>query len=172
MSYIESNNLTVFPISIPRAEDPVAHVLTERNLVSLTKNILDYPSYVITETESFDTNTPFEFKFVLDGYYFKIDNFLPDKDAYKIYAKIVFAKENSENNSAVTFQHIAGDDSNNFTGLELELSYAQNEDKTGFPLLMKNDNGKWVVPNASRRKFNLASVNGDIIDGGQDQYQL
>lgn len=164
MSYIESNNLTVFPISTPRTEiNPVAHVLTERNLVSLTKNLLDYPSYVITE--SFTTNKPFEF--VLDGYYFKIDKFSPDKyadkGADKICAKIVLAEENSENNSGVTFQHIAGDSDAEFTGLVLSKD-------EGFVLLQKDNNNDdaWIIPDGSRRKFNSASVNVDIIDGGQD----
>ena len=64
----------VFPTSdrvapTGNAVDAGTNLVTEYNIASITKNLTDQSSYVI----SGPTGSPATMEFVIDGYYFKID---------------------------------------------------------------------------------------------------
>lgn len=178
----------VFPSSRRVATQSSARMFSEKPVVDITNKLIDTDGFVISDNSSsgyVTTTQPFEFD--LYGYYFYIDTasliinsiLAENADAKNIYAKIVldgvpsnsldFAQGNK-------FQELHGQDTNPginnqdsvYTGVEfvtqVPISVPDNEK---YLLLLTLTNGLWKIPDESKRKFSLKSIEFDFaVDGG------
>lgn len=195
MAYINTYNTTgskllvqVFPSARRVATQSSARMFSEKSIVEITNKLIDTDGFVISDNASSGyvvTTSPFEFD--LYGYYFYVDRtdliinavINENAESKNIYAKIILDGVPSNSidfTQNKQFQELHGQDTNPgtdnpdsvYTGVEFVSSLPavipQNEK---YLLLLTLSNGLWKIPDSSKRKFSLKSIEFDFaVDGG------
>lgn len=180
--------IQVFPSTRRTATQISARMFSEKPIVDITNKLIDTEGFVITNNNvqgyvSLDSR----FEFDLYGYYFNINQvslivnavLSETPDATKIYAKITLDNvpgNNANLSAGIEYQELHGQDTNPgitnddsvYTGVEfvteIPSAYPINEK---YLLLLKLNNGLWLIPDESKYKFNQQSVKLDfVVDGG------
>ena len=162
MALLNSDNIDVFPFSTTRGKNKDNRLLTEKNLINLTKHPIDHNSYVLTE--SYTAGNKFEF--VLSGYYFSIPSFnctalsLSQGDIYAVaflddVSQTLYGSDDNSEPSKFTGLHLVNDLTNVAPQQDTNIT-----DQTYTTLSLKIltfVNNEFVIPEESRR----------TIDGGE-----
>lgn len=178
----------VFPSARRVATQSSARMFSEKPIVEITNKLIDTDGFVISDNASSGyvvTTSPFEFD--LYGYYFYVDRtdliinavIAENADSKNIYAKIILdgiPSNSIDFTQNKHFQELHGQDTNPgtdnqdsvYTGVEFVSSLPavipQNEK---YLLLLTLSNGLWKIPDSSKRKFTLKSIELDFaVDGG------
>lgn len=150
MSYLESNQIKIFPFSTKRSSDPEGRWLSEKNLTNIIKELTDYHSYVI----SYD-NTTRLIRFVINGYL--VEAILPTSlSKTTLYAVIQIQND-----------LISGSDNteNKFTCVNFSTAVVESDASKGsYALQLLDKNGK--VPETSYRRFHMRSMSIGKISCG------
>lgn len=166
--YVNSDNINIFPSTRRvHSQDFSARLMTESAIARIINTLIDTEGFVISDTLN---NTSFEFN--IYGYYFQITNIVNFLTAYysqqtDVYASI-FINETNEAFSELyvpaettTFQGVAFT-----TDGEIDTAAIPTDCFVKTLKIATKQNSSWVVPDASKIKFNTKAVGLEVIDGG------
>lgn len=151
MAYINSSNIIVFPATKRDASyQRQSRQMSEENLVGIINKLIDTNAFVI----SYEGNT---IEFNIHGYYFKVSgiNDIISSFSNNVYATITL----STNGDYVEIAN--GDEDNQYKGLTLTDSEQTGENVHCLKILQKINN-MWGIPDESKIKFNINSINFDF----------
>ena len=177
MSYVISENISVYPSARRGATSLESRLVTESALVNIINKLIDSDGFVITKT--FDPDKVFEFN--IHGYYFKLvtgavltSMFEDASNNSTIYGIIHLAKISGSayelsGQDEVIQQSEDEEPTVVFTGIEFSLDIPTSGDDVYYlALVSKNETGNWVIVPGSKFKFNSESTSGVVnIDGGE-----
>lgn len=163
MTYLNSEQVHVFPFGSTRQIDPNARVFNEQNISQLVRNMTDNPDYVIDYNEGNGT-----IQFIIHGYYFEAEL----NDDVKVNGSPLYAYIDTA--ELDTYEYLRGGDievlveednpsdpdnplikyENKFTGITFTTS--TEEITSGKYLQLLDEDGK--VPASSRIRFSAESL--------------
>lgn len=160
MSYLATEQVTVFP-STKRADKQVsARLMTEQAIVGIVNRLIDRDGFVVTTDDELQSDEHV-FAFNIHGYYFEISSyaelkalFNDDKNAMNIYAHIFI-------DTTGNYTELFGqDDNGKYQGLQFsydgKVKNSNNREEHKLLLLTREAfESRWFVPNESRIKFEL-----------------
>lgn len=179
--YLNSDNITLFPVSFERTGRPTARLLTEQNILSLVRGATGQDSFVITST--FDNEK--EFEFVIHNYYVKcepkwFDQLNPtSNDSYNCIVARITVDESSPQMYQVKGEDRKISDSTSeyeFTGVTFDIfesgvnstsetseDSSKSDQTYKLTLLEKQQDGTWIIPATSQRSTPLSKVDGGVV---------
>lgn len=104
MSYIQSNQIQVFPTTRRKKKQQDARLMTEKALVGIINQLVDKDAFIVTKKSDVASNSPFSFN--IRGYYF----YVPQLS----YITNLF---NTDTSNTYIYASITLDDGNGFTEL-------------------------------------------------------
>lgn len=160
MSYLATEQVTVFP-STKRADKQVsARLMTEQAIVGIVNRLIDRDGFVVTTDDELQSDEHV-FAFNIHGYYFEISSyaelkalFNDDKNAMNIYAHIFI-------DTTGNYTELFGQDNDGkYQGLQFsydgKVKNSNNREEHKLLLLTREAfESRWFVPNESRIKFEL-----------------
>lgn len=170
-TFLNSEDVRVFPYGQQRPTDPAGRLLNEENITRLVKSINDFDSYVISYENS-------NIEFVIAGYYItaNISEILPTEEGADktLWAAIDVASGatsiSEEGSIKRTYSYLTGADKDG-KFQAVQFSATESDDTTLKQLQLLDSEGN--IPPESRKRFNVASLGidaslklGDIISGG------
>lgn len=163
MSYLATEQITVFP-STKRADKQVsARLMTEQAIVGIVNRLIDRDGFVVTTDDELqgDSGDKHVFAFNIHGYYFEISSYAElkalyndDESAMNIYAHIFV-------DTTGNYTELFGqDDEGKYQGLQFSsngtVENSNNREEHKLLLLTREAfESRWFVPNESRIKFEL-----------------
>ena len=183
MSCLVNSDVNIFPVTNQRAADSEAHYLNEPHLVTWLMQLVDKKSFVVSQDETITVGEQSEqyFEFFIDGYYLAvkkraIENWITSNSSPNAPDNI-YAFLNIYDNYVLGDEIVATGELANFQGLELttnpdsvptvQLDSDPEPDtnkSTLLHILEKQSAGTYIVPKASKLKFDSYSIN---VDGGE-----
>ena len=186
-TYLNSNDITLFPVSFERTGRPTARLLTEQNILALVRGATGQDSFVITSTFKED----FDFEFVIHNYYVKCEpgwfdqiKSDADEDCNCIVARIE-VDESSPQMYQIKGEDIKIPESSSdyeFTGVTFDIFNSDNNDTnetsedsleidpknvvyelTLLEKIQVQDQDEWIIPDTSKRAIPLFKVDGGIV---------
>jgi hypothetical protein len=167
VSYLNSNNVEVFPVAKARVNNAYGRLFTEKKIANLTRQLLseDYPGYIISCKNKGNGN--FDISFNLYGYYFNLTEFVPSSHSGTsdtIYAYILI--ENDEikgqdepiSQGSITYQY----EGLVISSTEPSTTIARPNEILKYIKLFEKSGNSWVCP---ANNFGLVS---SLAIGGID----
>lgn len=171
MSFLNTENVKVFPSTRRSVNQVSARLMTEQSLVSIINKLIDTDGFVITLDENLSNTACFDFN--IHGYYFSISQlqdiinlYNDDESVMKIYGSIRIEKPITNNK----YPELLGqDDENLYQGLHITSEPLVDTTVDVHHLLLLQRDGfeqPWYVPAESRVRFNFDSLESSL-DGGE-----
>lgn len=170
MSYLKSDNISVFPCANRDAKYIASKLTTERNLTNIINSIVTTEGFVLHYVKDG------RIQFILGGYYFDLntdDAAIKDSTATNIYASIQLGGTDPylelQNIDDAQEQDTTLDGTKGFLGLQLSDTEPTNSTYKSLLILSRAAaNSDWQVPETS--KLRLTSGTGNVtvkIDDGK-----
>lgn len=180
MSYVQSNQIKVFPSTRRTVDRHDSRLMTERALVGIINQLVDKDAFIVTPKDEVDTSRPFEFN--IHGYYFYVPQlsyitnlFASDTTNSYIYASILLDTGNEFTELLGQDDTMGSSDSNAisyYKGVDFSISSSDTGPSGtniySLRILERNTSGSslnWTCPENSFYKFEGNSLDFNI-DGG------
>ena len=176
MAFLNYMGVDVFPITNTRGgEKGDSHYLREYRLTDWISSLLDKKSFVVTSHNGFSLNDDNTLEFVIDGYYFKVQNSAlrtlisefssstTDIHAYAVkYANFVLGDDDV--NSKFVGLYITNTDTPEKITIQLDGEPITDPELSDPLHILTKVGGNYIIPLASKVKLTSCSI--DNIDGG------
>lgn len=173
MSYLSSDNISVFPSTRRASFQVSARQMSELRIANIINQLIDMEGFIITSPEEFQKSGQKQFEFNIHGYYFKVSDvtklLAQFSDQSDIYAAIKLLEVGND------YVELVGqddahtelpDENNTYYGVNFLPSSASGSDIYNLHLFTKNENNEWQIVVDSRYKFDASSLKFSI-DGGK-----
>lgn len=173
MSYLSSDNISVFPSTRRSSFQVSARQLSELRIANIINQLIDMEGFIITTPEEFQTGSKKQFEFNIHGYYFKVNDvtklFSQFSDQKDIYASIKLLEVGND------YVELVGqddahtelpDENNTYYGVNFLPATLSGSNIYNLHLFTKDENNEWEIVVNSLYKFDASSLKFSI-DGGK-----
>lgn len=173
MSYLSSDNVSVFPSTRRSSFQVSARQMSELRIANLINQLIDMEGFIITSPEEFQTDNNKQFEFNIHGYYFKVNDvtklFSQFSDQKDIYASIRLLEVGND------YVELVGqddahtelpDENNTYYGVNFVSSASSGPNIYSLHLFTRDEENEWKIVVNSLYKFDASSLKFSI-DGGK-----
>ena len=177
MSYVQSNQIQVFPSTRRTKRQQDARLVTEKALVGIINQLVDKDAFIVTKKSDVGLNNPFAFN--IKGYYFSLPELKHITDLFNenstdkyIYASITLDTGNGYT-ELLGQDDSMGDPSDDAVYVYRGVNFVISNSETGptgtdvysFRILERDAHNQWICPESSFYKFSGDNIDF-TIDGG------
>lgn len=173
MSYLSSDNVSVFPSTRRSSFQVSARQMSELRIANLINQLIDMEGFIITRPEEFQIDNNKKFEFNIHGYYFKVNDvtklFSQFSDQKDIYASIKLLEVGND------YVELVGqddahtelpDENNTYYGVNFVPSASSGTNIYSLHLFTRDEENEWKIVVNSLYKFDASSLKFSI-DGGK-----
>lgn len=173
MSYLSSDNVSVFPSTRRSSFQVSARQMSELRIANLINQLIDMEGFIITSPQEFQKDNNKQFEFNIHGYYFKVNDvtklFSQFSDQKDIYASIRLLEVGND------YVELVGqddahtelpDENNTYYGVNFVPSASSGPNIYSLHLFTRDEENEWKIVVNSLYKFDASSLKFSI-DGGK-----
>lgn len=173
MSYLSSDNVSVFPSTRRSSFQVSARQMSELRIANLINQLIDMEGFIITSPQEFQKDNNKQFEFNIHGYYFKVNDvtklFSQFSDQKDIYASIRLLEVGND------YVELVGqddahtelpDENNTYYGVNFVPSASLGPNIYSLHLFTRDEENEWKIVVNSLYKFDASSLKFSI-DGGK-----